>query len=131
MQFSELTLTFCNFEKIIQLINDFAPEHLELITEQPFEDLHLIRNAGAIFLGPNSPETVGDYIAGPNHTLPTSGWAKFSSPLGVQDFLKSSSVISYSSKRLKDQSKQIIRFAEEEGLHAHANAVRIRMNKIV
>ena len=119
------------FEKIIETINDFAPEHLELLTKNPFEDIHLIRNAGAIFLGPNTPEPVGDYFAGPNHTLPTSGCAKFSSPLGVQDFIKNSSIISYSSKRLKDQSKQIIRFAEEEGLIAHANAIRIRIgNKI-
>ena len=119
------------FEKIIETINDFAPEHLELLTKNPFEDIHLIRNAGAIFLGPNTPESVGDYFAGPNHTLPTSGCAKFSSPLGVQDFIKHSSIISYSSKKLKDQSKQIIRFAEEEGLIAHANAIRIRIgNKI-
>ena len=119
------------FENIIETINDFAPEHLELLTKNPFEDLHLIRNAGAIFLGPNTPEPVGDYFAGPNHTLPTSGCAKFSSPLGVQDFVKNSSIISYSSKKLKDQSKQIIRFAEEEGLIAHANAIRIRIgNKI-
>ncbi len=117
------------FENIIKLINDFAPEHLELLTKNPFEDLHLIRNAGAIFLGPSTPEPVGDYFAGPNHTLPTSGCAKFSSPLGVNDFIKNSSIISYSSKRLKDQSKQIIRFAEEEGLIAHANAIRIRMEK--
>lgn len=119
-----------NFNETIEIINEFAPEHLELLTKNPFEDLHLIRNAGAIFLGPNSPEPVGDYFAGPNHTLPTSGCAKFSSPLGVQDFLKSSSIISYSSKKLKNQSKKIIKFAEEEGLIAHANAIRIRMEKI-
>jgi histidinol dehydrogenase len=81
-------------EEIFEAINEIAPEHLEVLTEHPFEDLHRIRNAGAIFLGPNSPEPVGDYFAGPNHTLPTSGCAKYSSPLGVQDFVKTSSVIS-------------------------------------
>lgn len=118
-----------SFEDIIEIINDFAPEHLELLSANPFEDLHHIRNAGSIFLGPNTPEAVGDYFAGPNHTLPTSGCAKFASPLGVSDFLKTSSVISYSYNKLKNQSKQIIRFAEEEGLFAHANAIRIRMEK--
>ena len=79
-------------------------------------------------MGPNTPEPVGDYFAGPNHTLPTSGSAKFSSPLGVQDYVKTSSVISYTQERLQNQGKQIIRFAEEEGLFAHANAIRIRMD---
>ena len=114
-------------EEIFEAINEIAPEHLEVLTENPFEDLHRIRNAGAIFLGPNSPEPVGDYFAGPNHTLPTSGSAKFSSPLGVQDFVKTSSVISYSAERLKRQGEQIIRFAEEEGLFAHAEAIRVRL----
>jgi len=117
-----------NLGDIIEIINEFAPEHLELLTTQPFETLHMIRNAGAIFLGPNTPEPVGDYFAGPNHTLPTSGSAKFSSPLGVQDYVKTSSVISYTQERLQNQGKQIIRFAEEEGLFAHANAIRIRMD---
>ena len=116
-----------NLDDIFEIINEFAPEHLELLTTKPFENLHMIRNAGAIFLGQNSPEPVGDYFAGPNHTLPTSGCAKFSSPLGVNDFIKTSSVISYTSDRLQNQGEQIIRFAEEEGLYAHANAIRIRM----
>ena len=111
----------------MEIINTIAPEHLEILTEHPFEDLHRIRNAGAIFLGPNSPEPVGDYFAGPNHTLPTSGCAKYSSPLGVQDFVKTSSVISYSAERLQLQGEQIIRFAEEEGLFAHAEAIRVRL----
>ena len=116
-----------DLEEIFEAVNEIAPEHLEVLTEHPFEDLHRIRNAGAIFLGPNSPEPVGDYFAGPNHTLPTSGSAKFSSPLGVQDFVKTSSVISYSAERLKRQGEQIIRFAEEEGLFAHAEAIRVRL----
>jgi histidinol dehydrogenase len=116
-----------DLDEIFEAINEFAPEHLEVLTKQPFEDLHRIRNAGAIFLGPNTPEAVGDYFAGPNHTLPTSGCAKFSSPLGVQDFVKTSSVISYSAERLKSQGEQIIRFAEEEELFSHAEAIRVRL----
>ncbi len=116
-----------DLEEIFEVINELAPEHLEVLTKQPFEDLHRIRNAGAIFLGPNTPEAVGDYFAGPNHTLPTSGCAKFSSPLGVQDFVKTSSVISYSAERLKSQGEQIIRFAEEEQLFAHAEAIKVRL----
>ena len=118
-----------DLEEIFEAVNEIAPEHLEVLTEQPFEDLHRIRNAGAIFLGPNTPEPVGDYFAGPNHTLPTSGWAKFSSPLGVQDFIKTSSVISYSEDRLRRQGEQIIRFAEEEELFSHAEAIRVRLEK--
>ena len=118
-----------DLEEIFEAVNEIAPEHLEVLTEQPFEDLHRIRNAGAIFLGPNTPEPVGDYFAGPNHTLPTSGWAKFSSPLGVQDFIKTSSVISYSEDRLRRQGEQIIRFAEEEELFSHAEAIRLRLEK--
>ena len=118
-----------DLEEIFEAVNEIAPEHLEVLTEQPFEDLHRIRNAGAIFLGPNTPEPVGDYFAGPNHTLPTSGWAKFSSPLGVQDFIKTSSVISYSEERLRRQGEQIIRFAEEEELFSHAEAIRVRLEK--
>ncbi|MDP6319766.1 MAG: histidinol dehydrogenase [SAR324 cluster bacterium] len=118
-----------DLEEIFEAVNEIAPEHLEVLTEQPFEDLHRIRNAGAIFLGPNTPEPVGDYFAGPNHTLPTSGWAKFSSPLGVQDFIKTSSVISYSEDRLRRQGEQIIRFAEEEDLFSHAEAIRVRLEK--
>jgi histidinol dehydrogenase len=113
--------------EIFEAVNEIAPEHLEVLTEQPFEDLHRIRNAGAIFLGPNTPEPVGDYFAGPNHTLPTSGCAKFSSPLGVQDFVKTSSVISYSAERLQRQGEKIIRFAEEEKLFSHAEAIRVRL----
>ena len=117
-----------DMEEIFEIVNEHAPEHLEGLTKEPFNDLYRIRNAGAIFLGPNTPEPVGDYFAGPNHTLPTSGCAKFSSPLGVQDFVKTSSVISYSAERLKNQGEQIIRFAEEEELFAHAAAIQTRLD---
>ena len=114
-------------QECFDAVNEMAPEHLELLTEDPFQDLHRVRNAGAIFLGPNTPEAVGDYYAGPNHTLPTSGCARFSSPLGVQDFIKTSSVLSYSEERLQREGSAIIRFAEEEKLFAHAESVRVRM----
>jgi len=114
-------------QECFDAVNEMAPEHLELLTEDPLQDLHRVRNAGAIFLGPNTPEAVGDYYAGPNHTLPTSGCARFSSPLGVQDFIKTSSVLSYSEERLQCEGPAIIRFAEEEKLFAHAESVRVRM----
>ena len=119
-----------DMEEIFEVVNELAPEHLEVLTKEPFDDLYRIRNAGAIFLGPNTPEPVGDYFAGPNHTLPTSGCAKFSSPLGVQDFVKTSSVISYSAERLQSQGEQIIRFAEEEGLFSHAAAIQARLDNL-
>ena len=119
-----------DIEEIFEVVNELAPEHLEVLTKEPFNDLYRIRNAGAIFLGPNTPEPVGDYFAGPNHTLPTSGCAKFSSPLGVQDFVKTSSVISYSAERLQSQGEQIIRFAEEEELFSHAAAVQVRLDNL-
>ena len=108
-------------------VNELAPEHLEVLTASPMDELHKIRNAGAIFLGPNTPEPVGDYFAGPNHTLPTNGCAKFSSPLGVADFTKSSSVLSYSAARLAKDGPSIVKFAEEEGLFAHAASVKVRL----
>ena len=119
-----------DMEEIFEIVNELAPEHLEVLTKEPFNDLSRIRNAGAIFLGPNTPEPVGDYFAGPNHTLPTSGCAKFSSPLGVQDFVKTSSVISYSAERLQSQGEQIIRFAEEEELFSHAAAIQARLDNL-
>jgi len=119
-----------DLEEIFEVVNEFAPEHLEILTKKPFDNLYRIRNAGAIFLGPNTPEPVGDYFAGPNHTLPTSGCAKFSSPLGVQDFMKTSSIISYSAERLKRQGEQIIRFAEEEELFSHAAAIQVRLDHL-
>ncbi len=110
----------------VALVNEIAPEHLEVLTADPFALLAEIRNAGAIFLGPHTPEPVGDYFAGPNHTIPTGGRARFSSPLGVQDFVKHSSVLRYSPERLAREADAIRRFAEREQLFAHAEAVRVR-----
>jgi histidinol dehydrogenase len=109
-----------------ELVNEIAPEHLELITEDPLAALAQVRNAGAIFLGTQTPEPVGDYFAGPNHTIPTGGRAKFSSPLSVQDFTKKSSIIRYSAARLAREGDAIRRFAEREQLFAHAEAIRVR-----
>lgn len=109
-----------------ELVNELAPEHLQLMIENPMEKVQYVENAGAIFLGNHSPEALGDYIAGPNHTLPTSGTSTFSSPLGVYDFLKKSSIIHYSKEALQDVSDDIITLANAEGLSAHANSIAIR-----
>lgn len=113
-------------EQAIEFINSIAPEHLQLMGENAEEQLKKIKHAGAIFIGPYSSEPLGDYFAGPNHTLPTNGTARFSSPLGVYDFMKKSSTIHYSKERLLDCADSIITIAEAEGLTAHANAIRIR-----
>lgn len=113
-------------EQAIELINSIAPEHLQLMGENAEEQVEKIKHAGAIFIGPYSSEPLGDYFAGPNHTLPTNGTARFSSPLGVYDFMKKSSTIHYSKERLLDYADTIITIAEAEGLTAHANAIRIR-----
>jgi histidinol dehydrogenase len=110
-----------------QAANLRAPEHLELLVAEPWELLGRIRNAGAVFLGPSSPEPVGDYFAGPNHVLPTGGTARWASPLGVYDFVKRTSLIGYSAARLREHGADIIRFAEAEGLHGHAAAIRVRL----
>jgi len=107
--------------------NTIAPEHLEVQMAEPFELLGSIRNAGAIFLGPWTPESVGDYVAGPNHVLPTGGTARFSSPLSVDDFVKKSSVLSYSLQALEADGATIMTIAEAEGLEAHAAAVGLRL----
>jgi histidinol dehydrogenase len=107
--------------------NLIAPEHLEVQMADPFELLGSIKNAGAIFLGPWTPESVGDYVAGPNHVLPTGGTARFSSPLSVDDFVKKSSVISYSLQGLEADGATVMTIAEAEGLEAHAAAVGIRL----
>ena len=112
--------------KAIEAANLIAPEHLEICTEDPFAVLGSIKNAGSIFLGRNVPEALGDYFAGPNHTLPTSGTARFSSPLGVDDFVKKSSFIYYTKDALGAVQGHIADFAEREGLHAHAKSVTIR-----
>lgn len=111
----------------VDVANAIAPEHLEISTEEPFAMLPLIRNAGSVFLGRFCPEPLGDYLAGPNHTLPTSGTARYSSPLGVDDFCKRSSYLYYTREALAKVSADVQRFATHEGLTAHANAVAIRM----
>lgn len=113
-------------DEAFEVVNQVAPEHLEVMVDNPFECLPKIRNAGAIFLGKYSPEPLGDYFAGPNHTLPTSGTARFSSPLSVQDYVKKSSIIYYSKEDLATVKDDIITFAENEGLKAHANSIRVR-----
>lgn len=112
--------------KAVEAANLIAPEHLELCVEDPFALLGQIRNAGSIFMGRNVPEALGDYFAGPNHTLPTSGTARFSSPLSVDDFVKKSSFLYYTRDALADVKDRIADFAEREGLHAHAKSVTIR-----
>ena len=110
----------------IDTVNEIASEHLELVTKNPFEVMTKIRNAGAIFIGEYSSEPLGDYFAGPNHVLPTNGTAKFFSPLSVDDFIKKSSIISYSREALEPVYKDIVQFAECEKLTAHANSIRVR-----
>ena len=118
-----------NLEEAVEFANYSAPEHLELLTSAPFELLPKIRNAGAIFLGAYSPEPLGDYLAGPNHVLPTGGTAKFYSVLNVETFLKRTSLISYTRENLLASADDIIRLAEAEGLQAHAAAIKIRQGK--
>lgn len=116
-------------EDAIDAANEIASEHLEIMTADPYQVMTKIRNAGAIFIGEYSSEPLGDYFAGPNHVLPTNGTAKFFSPLGVDDFIKRSSIIYYSREALKDIHKDIIQFAEAEKLTAHANSIRVRFEE--
>jgi histidinol dehydrogenase len=118
-----------SLDKAIKIANDIAPEHLELAVKDPHACAKQIRNAGAIFLGHNTPEAVGDYLAGPNHVLPTSGTARFSSPLGVYDFVKRTSIISYSAEALEKAAPLIRVLADMEHLDAHAKAVDYRIKK--
>lgn len=118
-----------DMDEAVELANRYAPEHLELSVDSPFALLGKIKNAGAIFMGHFTPEPVGDYIAGPNHVLPTGGTARFYSPLNVDTFMKKSSIIAYSPGRLREYGADIIKLAETEGLDAHANAVRVRMEQ--
>ncbi|SKC84925.1 histidinol dehydrogenase [Maledivibacter halophilus] len=115
-----------NIEEAIKISNEIAPEHLEIMIDNPFEMLSKIKNAGAIFLGEYTPEPVGDYFAGPNHTLPTSGTAKFSSPLGTYDFIKKSSLLYYSKEALENIKDKVISFSQAEGLFAHGNSIKVR-----
>jgi len=116
-----------SMEEAIDLMNEIAPEHLEVVTKDPMSLLDSIKHAGAIFLGENTPEPIGDYIAGPNHTLPTGGTAKFYSPLSVDNFLKKSSIISMSKKGMEEIGEQCALIANTEGLTAHEESVRIRL----
>jgi histidinol dehydrogenase len=117
-----------DMQEAIDLMNRVAPEHLEVATMNPFELLPYIKHAGAIFLGHNTPEAIGDYVAGPNHTLPTGGTAKFYSPLSVEDFMKKSSIISFSSAAIKEIGKECALIANTEGLTAHEASVRVRLD---
>ncbi len=122
-----LVVVVGSLENAIELSNQFAPEHLELEVSDPWELLENIRHAGAIFLGYSTPEAVGDYLAGPNHTLPTSGAARYASALGVETFMKHSSLVQYSPNALQKVASAIDILATAEGLPSHANSVRLRM----
>ncbi len=115
-----------NMQQALRFANTSAPEHLELLTREPFQLLPYVRHAGAVFLGAYSPEPLGDYFAGPNHVLPTGGTARYYSVLNVETFMKRTSLISYTQPALEAVSEDIIRLAETEGLQAHANAIRLR-----
>ncbi|MBQ4304992.1 MAG: histidinol dehydrogenase, partial [Lachnospiraceae bacterium] len=115
-----------NMDDLVDAANTIASEHLEIVTKDPFQVMTRIRNAGAIFLGTYSSEPLGDYFAGPNHILPTNGTARFFSPLGVDQFIKRTSIISYSKEALEKVHEDIELFAESEGLTAHANSIRVR-----
>lgn len=115
-----------SMEQAIDAANEIASEHLEILTKNPYETMTKIKNAGAIFLGEYSSEPLGDYFAGPNHILPTNGTARFFSPLNVDDFMKKTSIISYSQEALLKVHKDIELFAEKEGLTAHANSIKVR-----
>lgn len=118
-----------NMEDAIDAVNEIASEHLEILTANPFEIMTKVRNAGAVFMGEYSSEPLGDYFAGPNHILPTNGTAKFFSPVSVDDFIKKTSIISYSREALEKVHKDIEIFAESEGLTAHANSIKVRFEE--
>jgi histidinol dehydrogenase len=124
-----LVVVVDSLEQAAELSNEFAPEHLELDVADPWKLLESIRHAGAIFLGGSTPEAVGDYLAGPNHTLPTSGAARYASPLCTETFLKHSSLIQYSDKALHQMGDAIIRLATAEGLSSHADSVQFRISE--
>ena len=117
-----------DMDEAVKLMNEIAPEHLEVATLNPFELLASIKHAGAIFLGHYTPEAIGDYVAGPNHTLPTGGTAKFYSPLGVENFMKKSSIISFSKKGINEIGEACALMANTEGLTAHEQSVRVRLD---
>ena len=117
-----------DLETCVELSNKFAPEHLEIIIDKPDQIVDKIENAGAIFLGKWTPEAVGDYLAGPNHTLPTSGNARFSGALGVETFMKNSSIIKFTKESLFENKEDIINLASSEGLYSHADSIKIRFD---
>jgi histidinol dehydrogenase len=118
-----------NLEQAMKVVNRIAPEHLELAVSRPLSLIKSLKHAGAVFLGPYTPEAIGDYMAGPNHILPTAGTARFSSPLGVEDFIKRTNLIRFTRSALKRFEKDVKRFAEWEGLEGHYQAVQMRMKK--
>ena len=118
-----------NLDEAVEMVNKIAPEHLELMVKEPHILLEKIRHAGAIFIGDYSPETVSDYYAGPNHVLPTSGTARYASPLGVYDFRKCSNVVEYTEEALRKCADKVDILARSEGFDAHARAVTIRNRK--
>ena len=118
-----------NLSQAIDFANELAPEHLELCVEEPLKYIGMIDNAGSVFLGNWSPEPLGDYFAGPNHVLPTSGTARFFSPLSVDSFIKKSSFIYYTESELENAKNEIVTLAESEGLTAHANSIKVRFEK--
>ena len=118
-----------NLVEAMDVSNILAPEHLEICVDNPFEYLGYVKNAGSVFLGKNCPEALGDYFAGPNHTLPTSGTARFSSPLSVDDFVKKTQFSYFSREALCEAADKVVRFANEEGLQAHGRSVSIRTEK--
>jgi histidinol dehydrogenase len=119
-----------NITAAIDLANRIAPEHLELIVKEPFAHVGELRHAGAVFVGPYTPEPVGDYVAGPNHVLPTAGTARFSSALSVDHFVKKTSLIHYAEKAFRKEAQDIVRLAEIEGLGGHAQSVKVRLNRV-
>lgn len=127
--YGAIIITGC-LEESVNIANEIAPEHLEILTGNPFSVYRGVKNAGAIFLGEYSPEPVGDYFAGPNHTLPTSSTSRFSSPLSVNDFIKKTSLIYYSKEALLKSKDSIMRIAEEEGLTGHSNSVKVRFEGV-
>ena len=118
-----------NLEQAMKVVNRIAPEHLELVVSRPLSLIKSVKHAGAVFLGPHTPEAIGDYMAGPNHILPTAGTARFSSPLGVEDFIKRTNLMRFTRSALKRFEKDVKRFAEWEGLEGHSQAVQVRMKK--
>lgn len=126
---SGLVIIVRSMKEAAEIANLQAPEHLELIVNKPERMLEKITNAGVVFLGPNTPNSVGDYMSGANHILPTGGRARFASPLTTEDFRKVTNIVKYSSKRLKDEADDIVEIAKLEGLTAHAEAVRVRIRK--